>query len=142
MRFLALILVVMGTVSYFSLDAEAGQASDEQTRKLIVGSWVVSKKDLKYPKNRSITKYGADGSINFIGYLDYKCQKVAITVIGRWQVVRGKLFIDVTASSNSQAMPIGFNTVDEVLSISADEMILKSNTGEMQYRSRSAACLP
>ncbi len=102
------------------------------------GTWSSDPRDTGSLPGYSI--YMRDGTLIFVGYNDIECKELGIVVHGIWRVEGNLLYVEATRSSDPAWIPIGVNTVDEIITINDKAAVLKSESGENLLRIKSIQC--
>ena len=139
MRIATLIVILLGH-AYFAPHALAQSQSDEELRRLIVGTWVPSVGDTTSVPAKST--YRQDGILEFVSYSDLSCTRATLRALAQWKIEDGRLIVRVLESSDpTSVVRAGVVVVDQIVSISSSEAILRNDSGTIQRRARSSVCL-
>ncbi|MEZ5541892.1 MAG: M48 family metallopeptidase [Pseudomonadota bacterium] len=126
----------------FGTQGTAPPLGDTEITQLLVGSWAVSPQDPTFAEPGAISTYRADGSLEFTAYTDNTCTAAEFHSTAQWLVRDGLLVIHVITSEQPDSIQPGATIVDRVVSIDAQQAVLESKCGTLQYRVRRATCVP
>ena len=131
---------VLVCVVVWSGVAGAAQQSDEELRRLIVGTWWLHMPGERTAPQKTI--FGDDGSFKSIGFADKSCTRPGGTLSGTWKIENGRLSetaIEISPPSARSPSP-GQVTTDEILSISPSEKLLRTERGILLRLTRGTDC--
>jgi len=133
-KYLTFLMLVLSTSAISSTYIPL--PSDNDLHKLIVGTWVVDPKDEH--ANAGIGTYKSNGTLLFNAYQTSKCIKLRFQAFANWRVKNRKLYTKVITVNGK---PSKISIEDEIISVSSEKMILKADSGLLQYRIKSGNCI-
>ena len=113
--------------------------SDENIRKLLIGTWVCAPADDRCYPSRST--YQPDGTLKFVRYKSGRCEIPVNETEALWRVENRTLIIVVQKSIGSIIFEPGLTTESEVISISKTEKTLKGQDDVLSFRIKSDRCV-
>ena len=81
------------------------------------------------------TSFAADGKFTTRGFFTLLNDKGPMNYEGTWQIKDGFL-IETVTGSDSKAVPVGTITRDKVLRLNGDELVYKTERGQVVTRKR------
>jgi hypothetical protein len=136
MRILLIISVIF---SFFAQPALAnttrGNDSDLSLSTAILGQWI-AKNETEAFTLTSIIEYFEDGTVRMDSTLSLLRTNIKIQVKGKWEISKNRLVLIVTGSSHPEILKEGDVTVDEIITITPEKMVLIDSKGRKLIRER------
>jgi len=115
------IVIVLLLFSCSTISGKAYLQADREFKKSIIGTWKISDKSLE----GRIT-YFKDGRAEASAIYKRSNQPVNVFVKGAWEIKKNKLIMRVRKSSHPGIIPLGTATMDDIVSITDDKLLLIS----------------
>ena len=108
------------------------ERKDETYRSTLIGTWVAHYKN---PASEFYgeTTYLKTGKFNAIGYAKRNNKKRDIIFSGKWDIIDGNL---VELLEKSNVLEPGRKSIDKIISISEEKLVLKNKRGKILTRIR------
>jgi hypothetical protein len=120
-------------------DASVGTSSasaDAQASAKLLGAWIVPQEQTTALKKAGGFTFKSDGTFTFYAIGTIGDQDKRIDAEGKWKVEEDVLIEEVTKSSDSRCLPVGFVTRDTLIDITENEYRFRTHTGRVESRVR------
>jgi hypothetical protein len=131
------LLFAIGMCDLMCAAAFAGTAEDDaRVKQQVAGTWQAPEVVANGLRIHGQTMFHADGGFDGDAFFVGAQTTVTVKVSGTWTVRRGFLVEQVKQCSNTNAVPVGHVTKDEIISIDSTQLTYLAESGKILTRRR------
>ncbi len=118
---IARLIVSLVATAFAASQLAAEPMGDPEAAKVLVGSWVVPRDQVKILTKDGCITFKPDGTFSAYGVFRIGNRDCYLETEGKWNLKDGILFEEITSSSDPQIVPAGWTTRDTLLAVTDKE---------------------